>query len=198
MEPKTFIFIGRSGCGKGTQVDLLIKYLKERSPNPVFYMESGEKFREFVSQSSHTADLAKKIMEAGGLQPAFLAIHIWSHLFIEQMLPDKHLIIDGTPRKLDEAKILDEALGFYGRNNVFVVYMNVGRKWATDRLTGRGRADDIKAEDIEKRLNWFDTDVMPAVEHLKASPRFRFLDINGEQTIEEVHNEIMAKIGFKS
>ena len=196
MTPNTFIFIGRSGCGKGTQVELLIEYLKKNSQNPVFYMESGQKFREFVSQSSYTADLARKIAETGGLQPAFLAIHIWSHLFIEQMQENKHLIIDGTPRKLDEAKILDEALGFYNREKTFVIYMNVGRKWATDRLVGRGRADDVKTSDIEKRLNWFDTDVIPAVEYLKSSPRFKFLDINGEQTVEEVQKEIMTKLGF--
>ena len=29
INPKTFIFIGRSGCGKGTQANLLIEYLKK-------------------------------------------------------------------------------------------------------------------------------------------------------------------------
>ncbi len=105
--PQTFIFIGRSGCGKGTQADLLKEYLEKNRSNSVFYLESGARFREFISQNSFTANLSREIMKSGGLQPAFLAIHIWSHIMIEQMNEGKHLIIDGTPRLLDEAKILD-------------------------------------------------------------------------------------------
>ncbi|KKQ34546.1 MAG: hypothetical protein US50_C0044G0004 [Candidatus Nomurabacteria bacterium GW2011_GWB1_37_5] len=205
MPPQTYIFIGRSGCGKGTQSELLQKYIKENDPEKrtVFYLESGDKFREFISSSGHTASLAREISQTGGLQPAFLAVHIWSHLMIEQMEGNKHVIIDGSPRKLDEAKILSEALNFYGRKPT-VVYMNVSRAWAEDKLIKRGRADDIRKEDIQRRLDWFDRDVMPTVEYLKGLslapqdggtvPAVYFLDINGDQTIDEVHREIISKL----
>src|SRR3990172_2842261 len=124
MNPQTYIFIGRSGCGKGTQAELLEKYL-ESEGDQIFYLESGAKFRNFVSQSGYTAKLSNDIMKRGELQPAFLAIHIWSHLMIEQMDEKKHLMIDGTPRKLAEAKILDEAFKFYGRKDMKIIYFNV-------------------------------------------------------------------------
>src|SRR3989344_2519810 len=143
---QTYIFIGRSGCGKGTQAELLKKYLESKKEE-VFYLESGAKFREFISQSSFTAKLSRKIMAASDLQPAFLAIHVWSHILIEQMDQNKTLIIDGTPRKLVEAKILDEALKFYGRVKPKIVYVNVGDAWARKRLLLRGRVDDKKKED---------------------------------------------------
>lgn len=196
MQPQTFIFIGRSGCGKGTQAKLLIDYLKSNSSNPVFYLESGEKFREFISSSSYTAKLAREIAQKGGLQPAFLAIHIWSHLMIEQMEAEKHVVIDGSPRKLDEAKILGEALAFYNRKPT-VIYMNVSRIWAEDKLVKRGRADDKTKEEIKKRLDWFETDVAPTISYLKESPFYNFIEINGEPSIEEVHAQILSKLGWQ-
>lgn len=209
MSPNTYIFIGRSGCGKGTQAELLKKYLENKGQE-VFYLESGAKFRDFVSQSGYTAELSNSIMKKGELQPAFLAIHIWSHLMIEQMDENKVLMIDGTPRKLDEAKILDGALKFYarlpapnaagyggqGRVKPKIVYVNVSDLWSIARLNGRGRADDKSLDEVKKRLAWFNTDVLPAVEYYKNNPDYEYLDINGEQTIEQVHTEIVNKLGF--
>ncbi|MCG2694656.1 hypothetical protein L6261_01050, partial [Candidatus Parcubacteria bacterium] len=67
------------------------------------------------------------------------------------------------------------------------------REWSTERLLGRGRSDD-DAEQIKKRLDWFDKDVIPAIEYLKNDPLYNFVDINGEQTIEQVQAEIIEKI----
>ena len=196
MNSPTYIFIGRSGCGKGTQALLLKKYLGTKGQE-VFYLESGAKFRDFVSQSGYTAQLSNTIMKKGELQPAFLAIHIWSHLMIEQMDVSKHLMIDGTPRKLAEAIILDEAFKFYARKNVKIIYVNVSDNWSIARLEGRGRADDKSLAEVKKRLAWFNTDVVPALDFYKNNPDYQYLDINGEQTIEQVQAEILTKLGFK-
>ena len=196
MKPETYIFIGRSGCGKGTQAELLKKYLESKG-DQVFYLESGAKFRDFVLQSGYTAKLSGEAMKRGELQPAFLAIHIWSHLMIEQMDEKKNLMIDGTPRKLDEAKILDEAFKFYGRKGVKIIYVNVSDQWSIARLEGRGRADDKSLAEVKKRLAWFNTDVIPALDFYKNNPDYEYLDINGEQTIEQVQQEILSKLGFK-
>ena len=196
MNSPTYIFIGRSVCGKGTQALLLKKYLGTKGQE-VFYLESGAKFRDFVSQSGYTAQLSNTIMKKGELQPAFLAIHIWSHLMIEQMDEKKHLMIDGTPRKLAEAKILDEAFKFYGRKDMKIIYVNVSDAWSIARLEGRGRADDKSLAEVKKRLAWFNTDVVPALDFYKNNPDYQYLDINGEQTIEQVQAEILTKLGFK-
>ena len=62
---QTYIFIGRSGCGKGTQAELLKKYLESKKKE-VFYLESGTRFREFIFASGHTANLSRALMEKGG------------------------------------------------------------------------------------------------------------------------------------
>ena len=193
--PETFIFLGRSGCGKGTQALLLKDYLAANDPEkrPVFYLESGAQFRNFISQSNYTAKLSRTVMESGALQPSFLAVHIWTHLMIEQMDETKHLIVDGTPRLLDDTKIFDSAMRFYGRQAPTLVYMNVSNDWSRARLAGRGRSDDSSSADVEKRLAWFDTDVMPTIDYFRNNPMYKFIEINGEQTIEDVQKEIIAK-----
>jgi adenylate kinase len=195
MDLQTFIFIGRSGCGKGTQAELLQKYLKSKdSEREIFYLETGDLFRKFVKGAGYTNKLASVIMEEGGREPDFLAISLWSNAFIENLEAKEHVFIDGTPRSLNEAKILDTAIKFYNRGKPKIVFIDVSRKWSIDRLVARGRADDIEIEDIEERLDWFDSDVKPAVDFYRESSGYNFLEINGEQTIKEVHNEIINKL----
>jgi adenylate kinase family enzyme len=194
MLQHTFIITGRSGCGKGTQAKLLIEYIEKHFPDAqVRYLESGDKFRTFLKEEGYTQELSRTIMKSGNLQPSFLAVHIWSHLMIEIMQGNEHLVMDGTPRTLSEAMVLDSAMQFYGRAKPTVLYLNVGREWSKARLAGRGRADDVSAGEVEKRLNWFDTEVMPAIEYLKKNEIYNFVEINGEQTIEEVQKEIIEK-----
>ena len=54
MELQTFIFIGRSGCGKGTQVTLLQEHIKKQDHKRhiLFYIETGERFRQFIKEHS--------------------------------------------------------------------------------------------------------------------------------------------------
>ena len=192
---QTFIFIGRSGSGKGTQAELLMDYLKSKAPeSQIFYLESGQKFREFFAEDNFTTRLAEEIYNKGGLQPEFLAVWLWSSALVKNIKEDTTLVLDGTPRKLHEAHILDSALKFYKRGKPSVIYINVSRGWAYDRLKNRGRSDDVSERDINKRLDWFDSDVVPALSFFRDNPDYNFYDIEGEQTIEKVHNEILFKL----
>ncbi len=195
MNFKTFIFIGRSGCGKGTQVKLLTEYLKEIYPeDEIFSLQTGQHFRDFVKEKGFANDMSKKIMKKGSRQPDFLAVWIWSSAFIENVEGKEHLVIDGTPRSLNEAQILDTAIRFYDRAEPFVVYIDVSRKWSEERLLARGRADDLDIKDIRKRLDWFEDDVLPAVSFYRDNSDYNFISVNGEQPIGKVYAEIMKKV----
>jgi len=195
-KPETFIFIGRSGCGKGTQAELLKKYIEENdtSGRKIFYMEIGERFREFIKGNSFASGLSEEINKKGELQPEFLAVWIWANEFVNGLKGNEHLIIDGTPRKPREAKVFDSAMRFFNRENPNVIFVNVSREWAFDKLLKRGREDDEKTGEINKRLDWYENDVAPTVEFFKNSSDYKFHDINGEQSIENVHNEIIKKV----
>ncbi len=195
MHPKTFIFIGRSGSGKGTQARLIQEWLKKETPEfEIFYLETGTGFRKFFKGNAFSHTLSQKIYKEGGLQPAFLAVWMWSHLLIEKMTGKEHLIIDGTPRKAHEAPLLDEALRFYERKKPYFVYLNVGEEWARKRLHERGRSDDRTETSVNERMEWFKTDVLPAVEFFRKRDGYHFLDINGEQGIDEIHKDIVSHL----
>lgn len=194
MAFQTLIFIGRSGCGKGTQADLLQEYIKKKNKDmDIVYVESGNKFREFLNTNTYSSSLSKEVYMKGGLQPAFLSIWVWTDFLIKNFDSNKHLILDGSPRKLNEAYVLDEALSFYKRENPNVIFINVSRKWAIKRLKGRNRIDD-NDDGIEKRLDWFDIYVAPVINFYKKSPNYTFLEINGEQSIEQVYQEIIIRL----
>ncbi len=201
MTQQSVIFIGRYASGKGTQAELLIKALKEIDHSrSVLYMQPGQEFRDFMQGNSYTAILAKGVIEKGELMPEFMPIYIWTKMLIEQYTGNEHLVFDGCARKLLEAKTLDSIFPFYGLEKPWVIYLDVEHEEAHNRLKIRskssGRADDGAVE-IENRRRAHEEFVIPVIEHYRTSPLVRFLDIDGERTIEEIHNDIVKKIGLK-
>lgn len=196
MIPQTFIFIGRSGCGKGTQVELLMKVLEDKEPSVgVLYIQTGQEFREFIKGDTLTQKKAKEIYDVGGLMPEFLAVNMWLKPLIEKYKGNQHIIFDGTPRKLHEAGVLDSIFGYYGFGKPCVINIEISAEEALKRLLLRKRLDDNE-DDIKKRLGWYETDVAPTIEYYLNNSRYNFLKINGERTIEEIHDDIVKKVGL--
>mgnify|MGYP001616301979 FL=1 len=194
--PLTFIFVGPSGSGKGTQVGLLKQYLQKRTPEiPQFSSYTGDGFRSLMNGTTTASRLAKEIQEAGGLQPEFLAVYLWADNLIKNVTGKEHLFIDGSPRKIAESMVLDSAMQFYKRNPIHLILVNVSPAEAKRRLLLRARHDDSTAE-IDRRLSWYQTEVVPAVNYLKDRPGYVFHDINGEQTPDEVHRTILTELGL--
>jgi len=188
----SFIFIGRSGCGKGTQASLLTEFLKKKTDAPMLYIETGEEFRKFINSPGYANTLSKKVYENADRQPDFLASYMWMKILLDKCTGKENVIFDGTPRSLPEAKILETALSFYGFEKPVVVYLNVSREWSRKHLLTRGRADDVSFQ-VEKRLDWFERDVLPAIEYFRNNPYYGFCEISGEQQIDAVHSEIIEK-----
>ncbi len=188
--PATFVFIGRSGSGKGTQIAHLKDFLGEHSSTPILAVETGNRFRSFIEEPSYSAQLSKDVMEAGVRQPDFLAIWTWSVELVDHVKGGEHLIFDGTPRSLPEALVLDTALNFYHQTTTYIIYLDITHAVACDRLIARGRADDTP-DIIEKRLTWFDRDVAPVVEWYQNHPHHKFIHIDGSDSIDNIHLELI-------
>lgn len=196
MIPQTFIFFGPSGSGKGTQAKLLQEELKKKDPNRnILYIETGQKFRDLALGDSFTAKEINKIIDHGDLLPEFLPIYVWTGFMMENITGDEHIFMDGLSRQPNEAPVLDSAMRFYKREIPFVISINVSDEWATGLLKNRGRSDDTDAE-IKKRLDWYHKNVVLAITYFKNNPHYKFIPINGERSIEEVHQEILEKIGL--
>ena len=190
-----YILIGRSGCGKGTQAKALIDDLTQTNnkinskEENILYTETGQYFRDFIISDGYSSRLSKDLMTKSKPQPAFMAIWIWARVLVDKLKENDHVIFDGTPRSLIEAKALDTALDFYNFKKRVVIYLDVSRQWSEKKLLLRGRSDD-HAEDIKARLDWFDRDVSPVLAFYKNATNYHYLTINGEQSIESVHLDI--------
>jgi adenylate kinase family enzyme len=54
--------------------------------------------------------------------------------------------------------------------------------------------DDINEEEIDRRLNGFQTDVIPAVEYFRKCSKYNFVELNGDQPVEAVQQELLLKV----
>ena len=93
-----------------------------------------------------------------------------------------------------EAKILESVFDFYNIKKVNIIYLNVSRDWATNRMKARGRADDLEDHDIKKRLDWFDNELIPVIDYYRSHKNHNFIEINGEQEIDKVHEDIISTL----
>lgn len=194
MNSKAFIFFGRSGCGKGTQAKLLVEFLQSNNKE-VIYVETGNRFREFIKSENYSGKLAGDILKAGKLIPIFLPIWIWTEILVNNFSSTQDLVFDGICRRYEESVSIDSAFDFYQIEKPNIVLMNVSKEWSFARMMERKRADDTP-EKIQNRLDWYEKDVVPSINFFRDKDKYNFVEINGEQTVEEVHKEIMSKLGY--
>lgn len=197
MELKTAILIGPSGCGKGTQAALLKEYLETHdTEHPTHYFQTGEKFREFMEGDKYTHRKVKEMLSRGELIPGFLPVWIWGSLFIEQVTGDDHIITDGFPRRAEESPLLHTAFDFYERKNPTVISFDMPDEVIVERLVeGRKRYDDTP-EKVAERLKWFKRDVSLAIKWFEEHPYYTVAHINGNQSVEEVHQDVLKALNL--
>lgn len=195
MEKRFFIIIGRSGCGKGTQAKLLQDVLLKKGAEKVLHVTTGGGFRKFAENDSYSSKLSKEISLTGGLSPEFLAVWNWSNIFIENLIGGETVILDGAPRRLMEVEPLHSAIHFYGyHNHATVIYLDVSENFALARITERNREDDNTEEKSKLKMEWFEKDILPIIDNYSHDPRYTFIHIKGEQSVEDVHKDIIEKL----
>jgi adenylate kinase family enzyme len=92
-----------------------------------------------------------------------------------------------------QAHIIDTAIDFYSRLRPHVLYLKISRETSKARMIARRRMDDINAAEIERRLNWFESDVLPAVEYFRKYSKYNFIELDGDQSVEAVQRELLSK-----
>lgn len=197
-KPYTFVFFGIVGSGKGTQVELLQKYLKEKNlTQDIAYLYPGDEYRKIVNSGSNTGKIIKTTMEKGYLQPDFLTTSLFSNMLINSFDADLDncLIVDGYPRTIEQSESFEQAMRFYNRNDIHFIYIEVGKEEATRRMKIRARSDDTD-EGISKRFDEYINNVIPAMNYFKDKIGYTVHTINGEQSIEAVYADIIKSIGI--
>lgn len=192
-KPQAFIFFGIVGSGKGTQVELLDKYLKEKGiSDDVLFTSTGNEFRKLIETNSYTASKVKESTSKGLLQPNFLTTTLFSNILINNMKENTTLIADGYPRTIAQSESFENMMKFYGRDSIKIIYIELGKEEAIKRMKLRGRYDDTD-EGIKNRFDEYVKNVIPSMDYFKGKDGYTIYTINGDQSIEDVHKEIISK-----
>lgn len=205
--------LGLSGAGKGSQALLL------KSKFSVEIINAGDLLREVAENKNFLGKKLNATLKKGYLAPNWLTNYLWLDKLIYTPL-SKGVILDGSPRTLEQAKLLTEVFNWLGRINYRAIYLNVSRKEATKRLLDRRicsrcgkivslelnptvkqcpycgstlkrRLDDTP-DAIKNRIDFFYKEVKPVIRYFKKQGRL--IEVNGEGTMEEVHYRIMESL----
>ncbi len=193
-KPQTFIFIGRSGSGKGTQIDLLKKYITDINPEiGTCSFVMGDTFRSFMKGEGYAQDAIRLIVNSGKLVPDSITNSLFISELLNNLKSNEHLYIDGIPRSPLQAETVIEVIKFYDRYNPIIINIEVSKEVAEERMLARARPDDTK-EAIFERVKFYDENIIPAIEVLKEKSGFIYMEINGEKTPEEINVELIDKL----
>jgi adenylate kinase len=190
-KPLTIVFLGRSGSGKGTQAEKLMKYLGEAD---VLYIVTGNLFRALATKESVIGRKVARELKSGELPPDWLATTLWQHELVEKLVSDQQTIFfDGALRRVPEAVALDAMLEWLGRPPVIPVLIDVTRQEAFKRLKLRQRSDDTD-EAINRRLDWYDQDVIKVVKYYEELGRLKRVD--GMPPPDKVFQNLLRALGI--
>lgn len=192
IQPRTIIFIGPQGSGKGTQIERLERILTQRDPaRRVVNIQTGRRFRALAAKQETFAE--RKVaasLDSGELQPDFLTHILWGEAMLDQLDPKSHLLIDGVPRTRVQAQVLDDALNFFEREKLDIINLDTPEAIVRERMHERARADDTP-ESIDTRLRWYREDTLPVLDYYRERPNAAVHDIDGTLDIDGVHDAIV-------
>lgn len=195
MNDYTIIFIGKSGSGKGTQIKLLSDFFAQKYQADMYHLQSGQGLRELASSESHTGSLLRDALAHGKLGPTAIAIWSWVSSVVKDFAGQKVFFVDGAPRKLNEAIIMDEMFDFFDRKNRYIIHVDVSNDWSKNRLYDRQRSDDTD-QSIDTRLGWFEQNSPDILSFFEQTGKYKMFKINGEQSIEDVQKNIIGALNI--
>lgn len=178
------IFLGPPGAGKGTQAKALADHLQ------IPHISTGDILRQALKDQTPLGVKAQGYMDKGELVPDQLVQDM-----VEERLsqPDAIAgwILDGFPRTVVQASFLESLLSKLGQKDETVVNLDVPDDVVVGRLLERGRKDDTE-EVIRRRLEVYRSETAPLIDHYKS--KHRLILVNGNQSLEEVTNELSQAI----
>ncbi|MDO4514471.1 MAG: adenylate kinase [Lachnospiraceae bacterium] len=124
------IMLGAPGAGKGTQA----KMIAEKYSIP--HVSTGDIFRANIKNGTELGMEAKKYMDQGKLVPDELTVKI---LLDRVAQPDceKGYVLDGFPRTIPQAEVLDKALKELGDQIDYAINVDVPDENIVNRMSGR-------------------------------------------------------------
>lgn len=165
------VISGAPGSGKGTQSAIIVEQYG------LSHISTGDMLREEIKAGSENGKKAEVLINDGKLVPDEMIIAML-HDRVQKDLAKgtKGFIFDGFPRTVAQAVALDSMLKELNTEVSCMLHMQVEHDLLIERLLNRGktsgRADD-NLETIQKRLDVYNTQTLPVIEHYKTTGRYK-------------------------
>ncbi|MBI2400321.1 MAG: adenylate kinase [Deltaproteobacteria bacterium] len=209
------ILLGAPGAGKGTQGNILSE--KFRIPQ----ISTGDILRANVRSKTQLGLKAKEYMDKGALVPDDIVVGMVVDRINEEDAKSG-FILDGFPRNINQAEVLEKTLTSMGKSIGSVIGIEVDRKELVRRLSGRRvcrkcgasyhtifnpplnigmcdkcgseiyQRDDDKEETIEARLKVYEQETFPLVEYYSRKGLYRAVD--GKGSVDQITMTIVGAI----
>lgn len=210
------IMLGAPGAGKGTQA----KMIAEKYTIP--HISTGDIFRANISNGTELGKEAKKYMDQGLLVPDELTVKLLLDRVAKEDCKNGY-VLDGFPRTIPQAEVLEDALTKLGDKVDFAVDVNVPDENIIKRMSGRRAClkcgatyhiehvppkkegicdtcgselvlrDDDKPETVKKRLDVYHEQTQPLIDFYTKKGILRTVD--GTIDMKDVFGEIVKILG---
>lgn len=209
------VFLGPPGSGKGTQAQML------DDEHGFYHFDTGSVLRAEVASGSELGGRIATYIDQGLLVPLEIIRELLLRFFSETKA--ERIMLDGFPRDLDQAKVLDEGLARLGDDLDHVFYLDVERNALLERIVNRrscptcgeiynistdpparpGVCDkdgaalvqrkDDTAEVFTNRLQVYLEQTMPLLDYYRQRGLLRRID--GARPAEDISREIAELLG---
>ncbi len=176
------VLLGAPGSGKGTQAENIVNRYG------VDHISTGDLLRAEVSQKTPLGIEAKKIMDAGELVSDEIVLGMIKNRIAEA---SNGFLLDGFPRNINQAEMLDELLEELNKPIEKVIHFNVPFDVIKERLLARGRSDDNE-ETINNRRRVYEKETYPLVDHYTIQGKLK--TIEGVGNVDDISNEIFEAL----
>ena len=186
--PFNIVLLGGPGCGKGTQARRLAKHYD------LVHFSTGALFRHEMKLETVVGKQARLLIDNGNYCPDDMALNMLNeHIAAAEVL--RGFIFDGVPRTLKQAKMMDGVNYLNPIPVTLVINLQVDEEEITRRIQKRaieeGRSDDQLAVLPQRIANYYIL-TEPLIDYY--SHQNRLIQINGMNSVEEVFQDIIAKI----
>jgi adenylate kinase len=209
------VLLGPPGAGKGTQAERLV------TDFDLPYYATGDILRAAVKDETALGKEAKGYMDNGDLVPDDLICQVIMER-IDSPEAEDGFLLDGFPRNLEQADILERALEGRGRKLTAVLLIDASDEEVIKRISGRRvcvknqhvyhvdfdppkhdmvcdqdgsrliQRDDDKPETVKKRLEVYHAQTKPLIDYYEQRATLRRFD--GSRSPSEVHDHIRATL----
>jgi len=124
------VFLGPPGAGKGTQAEKLCRDMNWA------HISTGDLLREAVAEKTELGRKAAQFMDSGRLVPDDLVVALVAER-LEKKDAARGFVLDGFPRTVRQAEMLEETLDRLGMKLDLVLYFATDTEVVMQRLSGR-------------------------------------------------------------